>query len=848
LKALIIAKFQASDPKVASTLADYTEDAAAHDLAATKVLREVGVDRDQEVVDQALALLKQAGESQPGVTDTGGLVGQLNAQSGRVVVIGGTQAGTINMGPVSVYATATLDPRERKDRTRMLQRVRRIWVDGFFADSLHGAALQALGLEERPEAVPDRWGMVVQQPGRPAKILSTETSIVEVFDELDGELLILGEPGSGKTTVLLELTSTLLERAEHDEALPIPIVFPLAPWAAKRLPLEQWLIDELSLRYDVPRQIGYAWVTNDRVLPLLDGLDEVAVDHRADCVEAINAYRTSRTTLSCLVVTSRMAEYRTLAHLVRLRGAVLLQPLRPEQIDAYLAHAGPQLAGVRAALPADVELRELATSPLLLSTITLAYRGLPAEAISMSGTLPERRGQLFATYVQRMYNRRAVDVHYSREQTLHWLGWLARALTIQAQTIFYVERLQPEWLPTPNVRRWYNVMDRVASGLVVALLAAVVVGVGFGPGFGLAAGLASGLIGAMFGGTNETLGGERPTRVIIRGALAGWLLVGLASGALAEVAGGGPYGVLSSLVSGPWLGRGGFDDTGMSGLAFGLVVGLAGGLAGALSAGPAVGTRHIRVVETISWSTAKTLPAALTGTVVGLVLGLVLGLVVGLAPGLTQGAAAGDPVFGLGVGLVWGPIVGLAFGLVFGLLGGLTGREVEAKVSPNQGIRRSGRTSIMIGLASVLVACLGVGLAGWLVLGLGVRQLDALTFRLIGPLEPLIGIHDVANLEFKLALGLVLGIASGPVFGVTLGLIGGLIAGLLSGITCGLVFGGYACMSHGVLRLILWRSGVLPLRTIHFLDHATERIFLRRVGGGYIFVHRLLQDYFATLE
>ena len=27
---------------------------------------------------------------------------------------------------------------------------------------------------------------------------------------------------------------------------------------------------------------------------------------------------------------------------------------------------------------------------------------------------------------------------------------------------------------------------------------------------------------------------------------------------------------------------------------------------------------------------------------------------------------------------------------------------------------------------------------------------------------------------------------------------------------------------------------------------ATERIFLRRVGGGYIFVHRLLQDYLAA--
>jgi hypothetical protein len=49
------------------------------------------------------------------------------------------------------------------------------------------------------------------------------------------------------------------------------------------------------------------------------------------------------------------------------------------------------------------------------------------------------------------------------------------------------------------------------------------------------------------------------------------------------------------------------------------------------------------------------------------------------------------------------------------------------------------------------------------------------------------------------------------------------------------------------LRALLWRNGSLPLDTVRFLEYATERIFLRRVGGGYIFVHRLLQEHFASL-
>ncbi len=39
----------------------------------------------------------------------------------------------------------------------------------------------------------------------------------------------------------------------------------------------------------------------------------------------------------------------------------------------------------------------------------------------------------------------------------------------------------------------------------------------------------------------------------------------------------------------------------------------------------------------------------------------------------------------------------------------------------------------------------------------------------------------------------------------------------------------------------------MPWRYARFLDYAAERLFLRKVGGGYIFVHRLLLEYFASL-
>ena len=60
--------------------------------------------------------------------------------------------------------------------------------------------------------------------------------------------------------------------------------------------------------------------------------------------------------------------------------------------------------------------------------------------------------------------------------------------------------------------------------------------------------------------------------------------------------------------------------------------------------------------------------------------------------------------------------------------------------------------------------------------------------------------------------------------------------------------GGSACLSHLTPRVILWREGAMPLNYVRFLEYATERIFLRRVGGGYSFVHRLVQEHFAKHE
>jgi hypothetical protein len=57
--------------------------------------------------------------------------------------------------------------------------------------------------------------------------------------------------------------------------------------------------------------------------------------------------------------------------------------------------------------------------------------------------------------------------------------------------------------------------------------------------------------------------------------------------------------------------------------------------------------------------------------------------------------------------------------------------------------------------------------------------------------------------------------------------------------------GGDAFLLHYFLRVFLWSAGLLPLRLVAFLDEMADRLLLRRVGGSYVFTHRLLLEHFA---
>ncbi len=142
----------------------------------------------------------------------------------------------------------------RQDELKLLRNVRAQWIDGILHRSLYQQVLLHLGQTRQDDAVLTWQACFKLHHEQTERVLPPNQPISVTFVDAGYFLLILGEPGAGKTITLLSLAKALLQTAEHDAKLPVPVVFNLASWAGKRLSLADWLVEELALHYFVPRE------------------------------------------------------------------------------------------------------------------------------------------------------------------------------------------------------------------------------------------------------------------------------------------------------------------------------------------------------------------------------------------------------------------------------------------------------------------------------------------------------------------------------------------------------------------------------------------------------------------
>ena len=594
---------------------------------------------------------------------------------------------------------------EYRYRQVLLNKVRDSWIKGVLENSLHTKALVELKIQGKPDLVTNPFSQYQELPVDPNSSYEW-LQASDIFEQMgDGRtLLILGEPGAGKTIALLKLAKRFIEKANKNLSLPIPIVFTLSSWAIKQQPIDEWLIVELKEKYQLPKSIAKAWIGQEQLLLLLDGLDEVKTEDRNACVIALNKFLNSHS-LTEIVVCSRFQEYKALAEKLELRSAIYIQPLTTEHINYYLRDAGKQLSGLKTLLQRDKEIEEFAKTPLILSIMSLTYHKFSSEEVLKQLSSPENRYQnLFNSYTERMLSRKVIAQKYSKDKVLSWLSWLAKTMVDESQTVFLIENIQPKWLQTKIQTATYLICSLITSALIIGLSSIQIysillkIGKSWSVWFYLA--VFALLIGFIYVFIQETIG----------------------------------------LI---------FTYT----------------------------RREIKTFEIMGWSWKKAINGSASGSIFTLFISTLYFVV--------MTGNGGDILSSLD----WVVMLVLTTGILGGIWGGIIGIDSEAKTIPNEGILSSAKNAGVIGIIS------------------------GLFFGIIG--------------------------------NWTFGLIKGSIIGFIFGLNFANANGGKVCIQHFFLRRILYRKGRIPWNYAKFLDYASERLLMKKVGGGYIFYHRMLMEHFA---
>lgn len=381
------------------------------------------------------------------------------ATGDRAVAIGGSAEGAVIVtGDRNIVITGTdtnaiqelMGKRPRNER--LLLKTIRNEVTTRLRQSLHDAILIQLGIEVQPEQVKRPWDLDIKIGNKPSEPLPKNLGLLDVFnsEDISGQLLILGRPGSGKTTMMIDLAKVLVVRAEQESDYPIPILLNLSTWKDDGQSIRDWLVMELKIKYGIRADIGKYWIDNQTLLPMLDGLDELKPIRQELCTKAINQFLSSESRPLSIVICSRIEEYYNYRTRLRLNGAINLHSLNSLQLHTYLSSVNR--LDLWQAVKDSYSLKSLLKIPLFLSIAILAGQELSVQEWQGMNSRATRIEYLLDAYTRRMLKREINSTCYqenrypSTKNTRNWMGLLALYLNNESQVEFLIESLQPHLL------------------------------------------------------------------------------------------------------------------------------------------------------------------------------------------------------------------------------------------------------------------------------------------------------------------------------------------------------------------------------------------------------------------
>jgi hypothetical protein len=276
--------------------------------------------------------------------------------------------------------------------------------------------------------------------GRPSQACDTATedqknfwSFGEAVSYYGSRVLLLGDPGAGKTTTMLAFAREKVADRLHNPKAPLPVILRIATWDAQhRTPIGNWIASQVPM---LEEEAVASMLKRGEITLLLDGLDELGSERRdLDTKELFDPRqrfiaaipRTGQVVVSC-----RIRDYTEIGKKIALRGAVTLQPLTDMQLKAYLSEV-PELWKT---LEADLSLRDVARTPLLLGILAHAYKdnetGVTKLRDPKTGQT-ELREQIFRTFVQRRFEHEQSRVDAQLPFSISEIYWVLGKAAVES--------------------------------------------------------------------------------------------------------------------------------------------------------------------------------------------------------------------------------------------------------------------------------------------------------------------------------------------------------------------------------------------------------------------------------
>jgi hypothetical protein len=304
------------------------------------------------------------------------------------------------------------------------------------------------------ESLIDHWAAIFGNPAGadqdPLDLAGALGSIVDTYRRIpSGRLVVLGGAGSGKTILAIRFTLAMLGR--RTGADPVPVIMNLASWDPVKTHFRDWLAGQLADSHPALSAPGPSGSTlaadlvgSGRILPVLDGFDEIAAGLHPLAMKALNG------TALPLLLTSRPEEYASAVENVDVLTAaagIALAPLDVADLAGYLPATTrrtrlvegrvtplwePVLRRLAEQPPshAAANLAEVLSAPLMVGLARAIYSDTPghdpADLLDEDrfGTTLAIEEHLLQGFVPALYEN-AGPRRFDAARAERWLGFLA---------------------------------------------------------------------------------------------------------------------------------------------------------------------------------------------------------------------------------------------------------------------------------------------------------------------------------------------------------------------------------------------------------------------------------------